>query len=202
MSVPEDLAQVKSDRGFDQSGQDLNRERSQDRKIIFSADLSLTVVHPDSANRQIEKVAKKFDGYINEIGSSKTIIRVKSDSLAAALDELSKIGKVTNKSLTGKDVTEAYLDLEIRLENAEKARDRYLELLQKAETVEEILQVEKELERLNEKIDLLKGQMNRINHLDEFSTITVYLKEKKKPGALGYLGLGLYHAVKWLFVRN
>ena len=47
------------------------------------------------------------------------------------------------------------MDLEIRLENAEKARNRYLELLDKAETVGEVLSVEKELERLNEKIDLI-----------------------------------------------
>jgi hypothetical protein len=62
--------------------------------------------------------------------------------------------------------------------------------------------VEKELERLNETIELLKGEMNRINHLTAYSTISVYLKEKKKPGIIGYVGVGIYQAVKWLFVRN
>jgi hypothetical protein len=48
----------------------------------------------------------------------------------------------------------------------------------------------------------MKGQMNRIDHLSTYSTITVYLKEKKKPGVIGYIGIGVYKAVKWLFVRN
>ena len=107
-----------------------------------------------------------------------------------------------NKNIVGQDVTEEYTDYKIRLENAEKARKRYLELLAKAEDVEATLKVEKELERLNETIDLLKGKMKRINHLSEYSTITVNLKEKKKPGLLGYIGIAIYHSVKWLFVRN
>lgn len=35
-----------------------------------------------------------------------------------------------------------------------------------------------------------------------YSTITVSLSERKKPGILGYIGIGVYHAIKWLFVRN
>jgi hypothetical protein len=112
------------------------------------------------------------------------------------------LGKVQSQSVSGQDVTDQYRDYQIRLENAEKSRDRYLELLAKAENVEAALQVERELERLNETIDLLKGRMNRMDHLEAFSTITVQIKERKKPGVLGYVGLGVYHAFKWLFVRN
>ena len=59
------------------------------------------------------------------------------------------------KSITGKDVTDEHYDLNIRLENAQLARDRYLELLNRAQTVDETLKVEKELERLNTELDLL-----------------------------------------------
>jgi uncharacterized protein involved in tolerance to divalent cations len=173
-----------------------------EKKILFSAFLSLAVEVPDTANSHIEKIAKKYNGYVNEIGTYRTIIRVKSENLNDAIKEISELGKVQNKSLSGQDVTEEYLDYKIRLENAERSRERYLELLSKAENVEAALKVEKELERLNETIDLLKGKMNRIDHLSEFSTITINLKEKKKPGLLGYIGIGIYHSVKWLFVRN
>jgi hypothetical protein len=86
---------------------------------------------------------------------------VKSEHLNDAIKEISELGKVQGKSLSGQDVTEEYLDFQIRLENAEKSRERYLELLAKAENVEAALKVEKELERLNGTIDLLKGKMNR-----------------------------------------
>lgn len=173
-----------------------------EKKILFSAFLSLTVHLPDTANSHIERITKKYDGYINEIGTYRTTIRVKSENLEDAIKDISTLGKVQSKNISGQDVTEDYLDYQIRLENAEKSRQRYLELLEKAENVEAALKVERELERLNETIDLLKGKMNRINHLSEFSTITIILKEKKKPGLLGYIGIGLYRSVKWLFVRN
>lgn len=198
----ENLAEVKARPVFDRTGMDSELPQSDDRKVIFNASLYLVVEYPDTANHYIEQITKKYEGYVNKLGTEQTIIRVKSQSLDQALDDLAMVGKVRNQSINGQDVTNTYFDFKIRLENAEKARSRYLELLEKAVTVEEILQVEKELERLNEKIDLIKGQMNRIEHLDAFSTITINLREKKKPGLLGYIGLGLYHSVKWLFVRN
>lgn len=149
-----------------------------------------------------KKLPKKYEGYFTTLGTHQTNIRVKAKHLDAALKDIESLGKVREKNLTGDDVTEQYMDYEIRLDNAKKARDRYLELLAKAENVEAALKVEKELERLNGEIDLMQGRMNRLSHLEDFSTIQISLKEKKKPGILGYVGLGLYHAVKWLFVRN
>lgn len=173
-----------------------------ERKVLFSALISLTVKKPDTANLYIQKIAQKYNGYTTETSSRKTVIRIKSNSLENALNDISKLGKIQNKNISGQDVTDEYWDYKIRLDNAEKARKKYLELLAKAENVEEALKTERELERLNEKIDLIKGKINRINHLSDFSTITIDLKEKKKLGVLGYITTGIYHSIKWLFVRN
>lgn len=177
-------------------------QEKSERKVLFDAYLSMIVDIPDTANVHVQNVAKKYEGYVSQLGTYRSVIRVKSDKLDLAISEIEELGKVESKSITGQDVTDEYLDYEIRLENAEKARLRYLELLEKAEDVKSALLVEKELERLNGTIDALTGKMNRIDHLAEYSTITITLKERKKPGVLGYIGLGLYHSVKWLFVRN
>jgi hypothetical protein len=108
---------------------------------------------------------------------------------------------MTSKNVYGKDVTDEYFDNEIRLDNANKARQRYLELLQKAENVATTLLIEKELERLNVEIDSLKGKLERMNHLTDFSTIEIYLEQKEKLGILGYVFIGLYKGIEWLFVR-
>lgn len=174
----------------------------QHRKIIYDADMDLTVKKPDSINEQLTMIADKYDGYSLNMGSSRSVIRVKAAYLYHAMDDIGKLGKVTDKDVYGDDVTEQYFDSQIRLDNAKKARERYLELLAKAENVEAALLVEKELERLNGEIDRLQGQLKRMEHLTEYSTITVRIYEKVKPGPLGYLGMGLYYSVKWLFVRN
>lgn len=119
-----------------------------------------------------------------------------------AVTDITILGKTKSKTISGDDVTEQYTDFQIRLDNAYKARDRYLELLAKAENVEAALKVEKELERLNGEIDSLEGKLKRFKHLSAYSTITVYMEEKVKPGILGYIGIGLYQAVKWLIIRN
>lgn len=172
------------------------------RKILYSAELCLVVKNPDSANAAVKSVAKKYGGYVNEESTQYSTIRVKSENLNDAIADLSLLGKLTYKNILGQDVTEDYTDYQIRLANAEKARDKYLELLARAENVEAALQVEKELERINEVIDTLKGKINRVNHLSDYSTITVRLREKKKPGIVGYVAIGVYHTVKWFFVRN
>jgi len=172
------------------------------KKVIFSSSIYLTVENPDTTIARLTNIAQKHKGYVQESGTTKCVIRIPNETRTTASGEIEACGKVTYKNTIGEDVTDQYADYAIRLDNATKARQRYIELLEKAGTVAEALLVEKELERLNETIDLLEGKMNRIDHLSTYSTITVYLKEKKKPGIIGYIGIGIYHSVKWLFVRN
>lgn len=172
------------------------------KKIIFSSSLTLSVKNVDSTSAAITTITNKYQGYVKEISTSSATIRIRTAALDSAMINLESLGRVDQKHFSGKDVTEDYSDYEIRLDNATKARDRYLELLAKAENVEAALLVEKELERLNGEIELMKGKMNRIDHLTAYSTITIYFHEKKKPGVIGYIGIGLWKSVKWLFVRN
>ena len=190
------------DNGNGRSFQNSQADVVTEKKIIYSSTIDLTVKIPDTAAVQISGIATKYKGYVQQTGTTMCVIRVEAKHLKSAMDEIALLGKVTNKTSYGEDVSDQYADYAIRLENAEKARMRYLELLARAENVQAALLVEKELERLNETIELMKGQMNRIDHLSTYSTITVYLKEKKKPGVIGYIGIGVYKAVKWLFVRN
>lgn len=178
------------------------QNKSKETKIIYSAYLSLSVDKPDTANTRIEEFAKKHKGYVTSLGNTRTVIRIPSKNLDAAIKDVSTLGKVLSKSKNGEDVTKKYRDYKIRLDNAEKSRKRYLELLNKAQNVKEAILVEKELERLNGTIDMLKGNLNNIDHLDKYSTLTVNIQECKKPGIIGYIGIGLYYGVRWLFVRN
>ena len=147
-------------------------------------------------------IANSHQGYVQHIRNNYTVLRIKSNQLENAVDAVSKLGTVTRKNINAQDVTEEHMDYQIRLENAKKSRDRYLELLARAENVSAALEVEHELERLNEIIDLYIGKIKRLEYYSEFSTLTVNLDRERKPGLIGYVGLGLYKSMKWLFVRN
>lgn len=173
-----------------------------DRKVIYSAALDLLVVEPDSAVARIVTLTKAYEGFLTRTSNTGATIRVPAARLDETLTEISALGRVKDKRITGDDVTEAYFDIGIRLDNAEKSRQRYLELLAKAQTVEETLLVERELERLTETIDLLKGKRNRLDQLEAYSVISIDLERKAKLGPLGYVVKGVYGVVKWLFVRG
>lgn len=178
-------------------------ENTKTRLITYDANIDLTIKEStDSIKTVLNEIAKKYDGYMSKSNNYSTTIEVKSTMLDTAIAEISALGEITSKNIIGNDVTDQYTDLEIRLENAQSARKRYLELLAQAENVSAALMVEKELERLNTQIDLLEGQMRSITQNVQYSSITVYLNEKVKPGILGYIGIGIYEGVKWLFVRG
>lgn len=173
-----------------------------ERMMAYDAIVDLTVKEPDTTIVQIRKMVDEKNGYIVSISPSRAVFRVKATMLNSCLEQIALFGKVTDKTIIGSDVTDQYQDLEIRLENAMKARSRYLELLEKAENVQAALMVEKELERLNTEIDILTGKIKRLEHIVEYSSITVNIEKKVKPGIVGYVFVGLYKSVKWLFVRN
>lgn len=172
------------------------------RMIQQSAALDLRVKEPDSTNAHLLEIAKRHEGYVVMLGDCRSTIRVKSTALGDAVNEVAGLGKVRSKSFKGEDVTEEYVDLELRLENARKARDRYLELLKQAENVQAALAVEKELERLNGEIELLEGRTNKLKHLSDMATISVDLNRREKLGPLGYVCVGTWKGVRWLFVRG
>lgn len=171
------------------------------RKISYTASISLVVKNIDTASVCIVNIAEKYGGYMLNTRNSFIRIQVVANELEAALEDISGLGKVESKSITGTDVTEEFTDLRIRLENAERFRDRYLQLLEQAENVETALKVEKELERVTETIDRLKGRINSIENSVEYSGISISLREQVKPGVFGYIGIGLFHTIRWLFVR-
>ena len=179
-----------------------SRQLQEARKILYSGSLYLLVKNADSTISQVKRIAKEKNGYVSASGSNSTTIYVPADRLNETMQVLKKMGSVQSYQIESEDVTEKYFDMGIRLDNAKKARTRYLELLARAENVEAALKVEKELERLNGEIDVLEGKIKFWDHRLDYSPITIRYTEKKKLGILGWAGYGMYQTVKWFFIRN
>lgn len=172
------------------------------RVIIFNAEITIETEDTAALSAQVAALAAKYGGYVVSTSSELVVIRVEADKFEPAIEEIKKMSDDVEVNVFSEDVTEVYRDTQIRLENKLKARDRYLELLKKAENVHAALEIERELERLNGEIEELKGRINRLSHLAKYSTITVHVEEEVKPGPLGYVIYGVVKVVKWLFIRN
>nr|MBP7283906.1 DUF4349 domain-containing protein [Leptospiraceae bacterium] len=126
--------------------------------------------------------------------------KVPGDNFFEMIVQVKEIGNVVYEQVTSEDITEAYYDAKIRLENAEKFQKRYLDLLAKAKTVEESVKVEQELHRITNEIDTLKGKMNLYQNMVQYSKINVYLSEKERKGPLGWVFYAAYVGIRWLFI--
>ncbi len=169
--------------------------------IIYDAQLYInTELESDSINNSIIRIAEKYNGYTTNRANNYIIIRVKADLLKNAINDIEQFGEITQKIIQGNDLTLEFSDLNVKMDNLEKSRQRYLELLAKAENVETALKVEKELERLLFEIERTKGRLETISHLEKYSTISIYYKKEHKPGPISWVFKVIYSGVKWLFV--
>jgi hypothetical protein len=159
------------------------------KQIIKNARLTYEVKDLKQASHQADSLVKRLGGYIsssNQHNSSQRhelnlILRIPSrnfDALMLALDRLPE--RIDHKSVEARDVTEQYLDLRSRLETKKKVAKRYQELLQKANTVKEILEVEDKLRFLQEEIEATEGQLRYMTHQVSYSTLHLNLYEVQK----------------------
>ena len=170
-----------------------------DRLVTYEASVDLTGREPDSIVSRIIVRAEALGGYLLVRADDRVSVRVPSADLAGFLDEIATYGTEKSRVIRGQDVTDEYYDQRIRLENAEKSRQRYLTLLDRAETVAETVLIEKELGRLTEEIERFKGRLRRMDETLTYSLVTVEVSPPVKYGPLGYVGYGLWKVVAWLF---
>jgi hypothetical protein len=111
------------------------------------------------------------------------VLRVPQEQFFTALGRIEALGKLLSQSVGVEDVTEQFIDLEARLQSAIRQEQSLLALLQKAESVSEILTIERELTRVRSEIEKLQGQRNFLQRRVEMATITVTLSPPaREPG--------------------
>lgn len=165
-----------------------------DRKIISTANLKMEVDSVKTALNEITKITQDSGGFISsssiyETGgryNGRMIVRVPQNNFYSTIEQFETAGKVSSKEISGQDVTEEYIDLEARLGNLEKQEKRLQEILDMAATVDEVLKVEKELERVRGEIESLTGRLNYLDKNLDMSTITVSMAEPAPIGGDGW----------------
>lgn len=156
------------------------------KKIIKTGDLTLRVASVGEMYQKVKTRLQEYDAYIeNEFQSTyeqriqyTLSIRVPStsfDSLFNALADEATV--VENLSVRMDDVTERYYDLETRLKNKKALEVRYLELLKQAKTVEDIVEIERNLNEVRTQIEVEQGQFDYLSKQINMSTINLSFYE-------------------------
>ena len=159
-----------------------------ERMIIKNAEMDLLVSDTDVALDGITVIAADYGGYIisshtwfeEEFKYATVRLGVPVVEFENILRRLRGLAvKVNSEVASGEDVTDQYVDLQSRLTNLQATRDRIREFLDKAETVEEALQVNQQLSEVEAQIEEIQGRMNYLKDRAAFSTIDVQLNPQR-----------------------
>ena len=145
-----------------------------ERLVVYNAVFKVVVQNISQSIGQLKSSVSAMGGYMQQMTSNTITLKVPAKRFTEALAEVEKLGEVTHKDIKGTDVTEQMRDLNIRLANAENVRGRLTKLLERADKVEDAIKIEKELERITETIELLKGKIAHLKNSVAFSTLTVH----------------------------
>ena len=159
-------------------------------KLIRRAELSIQTEQFDESREALNTLVASCGGYFensSEYGGSRRdvnasrrgeyVVRVPSGKYDQFLSGTGNLGYVTNKNESSEDVGERYYDTEARLKTQRTKQERLLALLEKAETMEDIIALESALSDVEYQIEQYSSELNRYDGLIGFSTFNVYLYE-------------------------
>ena len=155
---------------------------TQRRIIIREVDMGLVVDDIQSTIDRIADMAADAGGWVVDSGRSSLhggniSIRVPADLLDSTIAELRRIAKKVDAELTtSRDVTDEYVDLGARLKNQQATEQALLALLERAESVEAALAVQRDLTNVQQEIERLSGRIKFLEETSAFSLIRVTLR--------------------------
>jgi len=167
---------------------DLGESWATERMIIRRGNMSLAVADISAAIDQITVMAGDLGGYVvnsrvwkeRERLFGDISIRVPAGYFSEAMNALRDLAvDVTFEQTSSQDVTEEYVDLSAKLQNLEATEGQLLMIMEKAETVEDILDVQRELSRTRGEIEQTKGRMQYLERTSSTSLIEIRLEQSE-----------------------
>ena len=190
------------------------------QRVIKTGDYAIEVAQGEFDGKYVEvtAIASSFGGYVvsadvrsysEDLMRGTITIRVASTegNFERAQSEIDALGNVKTRKISGQDVTEEYVNLQSRLRNYEAQEAQLLTLMQRAQTIEEILSVQSRLSDVESQIEQIKGRVKYMESRTDFATISVDMRETKDGGGqeTGGTDWGLVESIKyagWLAVQT
>ena len=144
-----------------------------DRKIIHTGSLVLRVADAEVAGRQSRELAAELGGYLQEESTGGVIFRIPAGRFREAFARLAELGTIESRRVVADDVTEDYLDVELRLRMKTKFLTELEALYARGGQLKDLLQIKREIDKITEEIERLKGRLRYLKDRIALATLTV-----------------------------
>lgn len=165
---------------------DLEAVRPQDRKLITTVTVQAETREYDDFMSWLEARVAGAGGYIEASDmysysererSSDLTIRVPADKLNGFLREMGETCNILQRSVTEEDVTLNYVDAESYRDALLVEQERLLELLEKAESLTDIMSIEDRLTTVRYQLQNYESTLRVYDNQINYSTVHLSLRE-------------------------
>ncbi len=170
------------------------------RDIIFTAELTVSVDDVTTASAQAMEIIGSFRGVLfgqravtEPEPTNILVFKVPPNRFQEALAALGDVGEIRNQTVSADDVTEAMVDLESRITTTEVSVERLRKLLEDADTVKIITELEGQLLARETSLEQMRGQLRTMENQVSLATITITITQSVARPAIdvqptAYLG--------------
>lgn len=162
-----------------------------DPKIIKTSYLTIEVRNVTASLDPLRSIATAHGGYVGSLSVNTRYgdrlyavltMRVPSHEFDSTITEIKTLGSLKSESLSADDVTEEYVDLQARRTALASQLAQYNRIMERAENVSEILEVQVQIERVQVELDRIDGRLKYLDNRVDYATITVALQEPEPVG--------------------
>ena len=167
----------------------VNNDLSQ-RKIIKSASLQFQTQTYDDFVKAMEGCISSYGGYIesseqygntiystNSSRSSYITARIPADNYERFMSDACNMGTLTYRSESSNDVTMNYVDVESHINALETEYDALIEILEKATSLDDVIQLQSRISEVNYQLDTYKSQLRKFDDLISYCTVRIDINE-------------------------
>ncbi|NDI36124.1 DUF4349 domain-containing protein [Chengkuizengella sediminis] len=188
-------------------------QKNTERMIIYNANLSIDVEDYLQTQQKIEQILLHMKGYIVNSSvyrhseqniSAQLDVRIPQAQFTKFLEEVEALSiNVTNRNISGTDVTEEYVDLESRMKSKEIVEERLLGFMENADKTEDLLKISDSLARIQEEIEQIKGRMIYLQNHSALASVSISINEEKiSVPELNNKNLNVWAKTKEQFVNS
>ena len=166
-------------------------------KIIYSADVTVETTAFEETIGKVSTLVEQFGGWIEASsvsgsnyyqkarGTASTrdasfTLRIPSGRFQELMDSLSGLGNIPYSHIYTENVTAQYYDVQAHLKAYQTQETRLLEMMELAETVEDVITIEDRLTELRYQIESLQSRLNNWDRRVSYSTIALSVKEVRE----------------------
>ena len=182
------------------AGTVLRAPESASDKLIYSGSITLQTLEYEKTMESIHSRIESAGGFVqyedesdgNETwyysGSSRSVprrhamiqARIPSEQFSVFLDGVAEDGQVMNRFVNADNISQTYAETEASVQAYEIEQERLLEMMDKAETIEDMIAVEARLSEVEAELSRYKTSLASMDRDVEYSSVTVNVDEVRE----------------------